>query len=178
MTYLTGAKQVFTSEHPKPLQSLNDIKAVEISFEEHEIYVGSRAIALVEPLVEKRCRLRLIAKIILSDEDFETQPWIVIINGIEIHRGNTWMKCFHYITWHLTQGTLPEQQEEVTAAEKERVAIPVFIPQQKSKLFASATNLVQKVYTKCLDVLQLSIQYLLLLLRTSEKASDKKSVRA
>jgi hypothetical protein len=88
------------------------------------------------------------------------------------------MKCFNYITWHLTQGTLPEQQEEVTAAEKERIAIPVFIPQQKSKLFARATNLVQKVYTKCLDVLQLSIQYLLLLLRTSEKASEKKNVRA
>jgi hypothetical protein len=177
MAYSIDTKQALESHRPKSLQSLNDIKAVEICFEEHEIYAGERTISLVEPLVEKCCRLRLIAKIILSHEDFETQPWIVIINGIEIHRGNTWMKCFHYITWHFTQGTLPEQQEEVTAAEKERIAIPVFIPQQKSKLFARATNLVQKVYTQCLDVLQLSIQYLLLLLRTSEKASGKERVR-
>jgi hypothetical protein len=161
MTYSIDARQAFAGGKQPPIQSLSEIKAVEISFEEHEIYAGEKA----------------IAKIILSHEDFETQPWIVIINGIEIHRGNTWMKCFHYITWHLTQGTLPEQKE-VTAAEKERIAIPVFIPQQKSKLFARATNLVQKVYTKCLDVLQLSIQYLSLLLRTSEKASDKFGVRA
>jgi hypothetical protein len=172
MTYTTDAFQVSSSDRPKPLQNLNDIKAVEISFEEHEIFAGERA-----PLVEKCCRLRLIAKIILSDEDFETQPWIVIINGIEIHRGNTWMKCFHYITWHFTQGTLPEQQEEVIAAEKERIAIPVFIPQQKSKLFVRATNLVQKVYAKCLDVLQLSVQHLLILLKNLEKASSKESVR-
>jgi hypothetical protein len=177
MAYSIDTKQALESHRPKSLQSLNDIKAVEICFEEHEIYAGERTISLVEPLVEKCCRLRLIAKIILTNEDFETQPWIVIINSIEIHRGNTWMKCFHFITWHFTQGTLPKQ-EEVIAAEKERIAIPVFIPQQKSKLFARATNLVQKVYTKCLDVLQLSIQYLLLLLRTSEKAFEKKNVRA
>jgi hypothetical protein len=177
MAYSIDTKQALESHRPKSLQSLNDIKAVEICFEEHEIYAGDSTIGLVEPLVEKCCRLRLIAKIILTDEDFETQPWIVIVNGIEIHRGNTWMKCFHYITWHLTQGTLPELQEEVTAAEKERIAIPVFIPQQKSKLFVRATNLVQKVYAKCLDVLQLSVQHLLILLKNLEKASDKERVR-
>jgi hypothetical protein len=169
MTYSTQAKQGSASDtiseslydRPKSPQSLNDIKAVEISFEEHEIFAGDRA----------------IAKIILTDEDFETQPWIVIVNGIEIHRGNTWMKCFHFITWHFTQGTLPQQQEEVTAAKKERVAIPVFIPQQKSKQFADTTNLVQKIYVKLLDVLQLSTQHLLLLLKTLEKASGKESMR-
>jgi hypothetical protein len=175
MAYSIDTKQVLESHRPKSLQSLNDIKAVEICFEEHEIYAGERTIALVEPLVEKCCRLRLIAKIVLTDEDFETQPWVVIINNIEIHRANTWAKCFHFITWHFTQGTLPEQEE--AAAEKERVAIPVFIPQQKSKQFANTTNLVQKVYAKCLDVLHLSVQYLLLLLKTLEEASDNESVR-
>ncbi|MEA5573474.1 hypothetical protein [Calothrix sp. UHCC 0171] len=176
MTYATDAFQVSSSvreawalpNRPKSLQSLNDIRAVEICFEEHEIYVGDRA----------------IAKIILTDEDFETQPWVVIINGIEIHRGNTWMKCFHYITWHFTQGTLP-QQEEVTAAEKECAAIPVFIPQHKSKKFAiaeaqsttiTATKLIQKVYAKCVELLQVSIQYLFLLLRTLEKFLRKKRI--
>ncbi|AKG21306.1 hypothetical protein [Calothrix sp. 336/3] len=154
MTYATDAFQVSSSERHEPPRNLSDIKAVEISFEEHEIFAGDRA----------------IAKIILTDEDFETQPWIVSVNGIEIYRANTWMKCFHFITWHFTQGTLPEQ-EEVTAAEKERVTIPVFTPLQKSKQFVNATNLVQKIYAKCLDVLQLSIQYLLLLLKTLEKES-------
>jgi hypothetical protein len=168
MTYATDAFQVSSTERHEPPRNLNDIKAVEICFEEHEIFAGDRAIA-------KCCRLRLIAKIILTDEDFETQPWVVIINGIEIHRANTWAKCFHFITWHFTQGTLPEQEE--AAAEKERVAIPVFIPQQKSKQFANTTNLVQKVYAKCLDVLHLSVQYLLLLLKTLEEASDNESVR-
>jgi hypothetical protein len=128
--------------------------------EEHNIFAGDR----------------VIAKIILTDEDFETQPWIVIVNGIEIHRANTWARCFHYITWHFTQGTLPKQ-EEIIAANCQRIAIPVFIPLQKSKLFATTRNIVQKVHVKCLDVLQLSIQYLLLLLKILEKASDKESVR-
>jgi hypothetical protein len=32
-----------------------------------------------------------------------TQPWIVIINGLEIHRANTWASCYDYITWHSGQ---------------------------------------------------------------------------
>lgn len=176
MTYATDAFQVSSSvreawalpNRPKSLQNLNDIKAIEISFEEHEIYVGDRA----------------IAKIIFTDEDFETQPWVVIINGIEIHRGNTWMKCFHFVTWHLKQGTLPQQQEEVTVIDEKHIAIPVFIPRQKSKLFAMgkarsttiATNIIQKVYAKCVEFLQVSIQYLFLLLRTSAKFPRKKRI--
>jgi hypothetical protein len=167
MTYATDAFQVSSTERHEPPRNLSDVKAVEISFEEHEIFAGDRAMVGDRALP--------IAKIILHDEDFETQPWIVIVNGIEIHRGNTWMKCFHFITWHFTQGTLPEQEE--ATAQKERVAIPVFIPQQKSKQFANTTNLVQKIYAKCLDILKLSIQYLLLLLKTLEKASGKESVR-
>lgn len=64
MTYATDAFQVSSTERHESPRNLNDIKAVEICFEEHEIYVGGRA----------------IAKIILTDEDFETQPWIVSAN--------------------------------------------------------------------------------------------------
>ena len=73
MTYVTDAFQVSATERHESPRSLNDIKAVEISFEEHDIYIGERG----------------IAKIILTDEDFETQPWIVIVNGIEIHQCQT-----------------------------------------------------------------------------------------
>jgi hypothetical protein len=109
----------------------------------------------------------------------------VIVNGIEIHRANTWAKCFHYITWHFTQGTLPQQQEEIVATEKESAVVPMFIPFQELKQFAmgearSATiatkKLIQKVYAKCVEFLQLSIQYLFLLLRTSEKFPRKKRI--
>ncbi|NJL38729.1 MAG: hypothetical protein HC899_19770 [Leptolyngbyaceae cyanobacterium SM1_4_3] len=82
MTYVTVTRQALESHRLKSLQSLSEIKAVEISFEEHEIFVGERAIA-------KRCCLRLIAKIIYDDSDFITQPWMVIINGLEIHRAST-----------------------------------------------------------------------------------------
>jgi hypothetical protein len=93
MMYVTGTRQPLESHRSKSLQSLSEIKAVEISFEEHEIYAGERA----------------IAKIIYNDEDFVTQPWMVIINGLETHRASTWAICYNYITWHLRQGTLPKQ---------------------------------------------------------------------
>jgi hypothetical protein len=74
MTHLSYTRQALESHHSQSLQSLSEIKAVEISFEEHEIYAGERA----------------IARIIYNDEDFVTQPWMVIINGLEIHRASTW----------------------------------------------------------------------------------------
>lgn len=73
-----------------------NIKAQEISLYEHEIYAGDE----------------LIAKITHDDNDFVTQRWVVTINDIEIHRANTWIKCYNHITWHYTQGTLPQQHQE------------------------------------------------------------------
>ncbi len=70
---------------------------VEISFYDHEIYVDDK----------------LIASITHDHSDFVTQPWVVIINDVEIHRANTWMKCYDYIIWHFKRGTLPKQQQEV-----------------------------------------------------------------
>jgi hypothetical protein len=74
MTYSIDTRQAFAGDKRPPIQSLSEIKAVEISFEEHEIYAGERA----------------IARIIYDDSDFVTQPWMVIINGLEIHRASTW----------------------------------------------------------------------------------------
>jgi hypothetical protein len=101
MTYSIDTRQAFARDKRPPIQSLSEIKAVEISFEEHEIYAGERA----------------IAKIIYDDSDFITQPWMVIINGLEIHRVSTWAICYNYITWHFKQRTLPQQQEEIATVD-------------------------------------------------------------
>jgi hypothetical protein len=69
------------------------ITTIELSFYDHEVYAGDR----------------LIATINHDDSDFQTQPWLVTINNQEIFRDNTWAKCYHYITWHYHQGTLPMQ---------------------------------------------------------------------
>jgi hypothetical protein len=74
-----------------------DIKAVEISFYDHEIYASDK----------------LIAKITHDADDFVTQRWVVTINEVEVYRANTWAKSYNYITWHYNQGTLPTQQQEV-----------------------------------------------------------------
>jgi hypothetical protein len=56
------------------LASESDIRAVEISFYDHEIYAGDK----------------LIASITHDSDDFVTQRWVVMVNGLEIHRANTW----------------------------------------------------------------------------------------
>ncbi|WP_051469887.1 hypothetical protein [Fischerella sp. PCC 9605] len=77
-----------------------ELRVVEISFGEHEIYA-----------LEK-----LVAKITYDHDDFQTQRWVVIINSVEVHRALTWAKCHSYITWHYKQGELPVQEAEVPAA--------------------------------------------------------------
>lgn len=115
MAYSTNTLQAVTAQPLESPQSLNDIRTVEISFEEHEIYIGVRA----------------IAKIVCENDDFATQPWVVTVNGIEIHRANTWAKCYHYVTWHFKQGTLPEQKQEVAVADCKPIIVPVFISNPK-----------------------------------------------
>ncbi|MBE9053869.1 hypothetical protein IQ243_26410 [Nostocales cyanobacterium LEGE 11386] len=75
-------------------ESVEELTVVEISFYDHEIHAGQK----------------LIASITYDHNDFVTQPWLVMVNGEEIHRANTWAKCHNFITWHHTQGTLPVQQ--------------------------------------------------------------------
>ncbi|GEM_PF-608952 len=79
---------------------LQNIRTVEISPYDHNIYALHK----------------LIASITHDSNDFVTEPWIVAVNNVEIHRANTWAKCYHYITWHYKQGTLPIQREETESA--------------------------------------------------------------
>jgi hypothetical protein len=100
MTYLGSMQQAIDAnkyDSSDLIAPENTIRAVEISFYDHEIYAGDK----------------LIASISHDTDDFVTQRWVVMVNGVEIHRSNTWAKSYSYITWHYTQGTLPTQQQQV-----------------------------------------------------------------
>jgi hypothetical protein len=96
MKHLVSSSQALKSHKRDRLMVKNwsgipegNIRTVEISFYDHEVYAGDK----------------LIANIGHDDDDFVTQCWVVKINGVEIHRAHTWAKCYHYITWHFKQGT-------------------------------------------------------------------------
>ncbi len=80
----------------KPVEELT---SVEISFYDHNIYCGDK----------------LVAIIIHDDNDFITQRWVVMINGVEVFRHDTFKRCHSYIQWHHQRGTLPIQQQETPA---------------------------------------------------------------
>jgi hypothetical protein len=71
---------------PEPLTT------VEINFYHHEVYCGKE----------------LIAYIAYDHDDLVTQRWLVMANGKEEFRANTWAKCYRFITWHHFDGTLRE----------------------------------------------------------------------
>ncbi|MDZ8261961.1 hypothetical protein [Nostoc sp. ChiQUE01b] len=50
---------------------------------------------------------QLIAYISYDSSEFVTQPWVVMVNGVEIFRHNTQAWCYRYITWHYKDCTLP-----------------------------------------------------------------------
>jgi hypothetical protein len=104
MTHLINAQQAqaeIESQIVEQTQILakKEIRAIEISFYDHEIYAGNE----------------LIATITHDTDDFVTQRWVVMVNGVEIHGSHTWAKCDSYIRWHYSQGTLPQQQQQVEA---------------------------------------------------------------
>ncbi|MBG1261487.1 hypothetical protein [Nostoc commune] len=69
------------------------LTTVEISFYDHEIYADKE----------------LIATITYDQADFVTQPWVVLVNGQEEFRHNSWARCYRYIQWHYQDGTLSVQ---------------------------------------------------------------------
>ncbi|RCJ24403.1 hypothetical protein A6770_28315 [Nostoc minutum NIES-26] len=72
-----------------------ELTVSEISFYEYEIYCGTQ----------------LIASISYDHANFVTQPWVVMVNGVEIFRRSWWQKCFDDISWHYKRGSLPMQEE-------------------------------------------------------------------
>jgi hypothetical protein len=109
MTHLAYREQALETAEDERFRNGSNIRTKEISFYNHEIYDGGK----------------LIARITYDSDDLVTQPWLVIINGVEIHRASTWAKCYNYITWHYKEETLPMQQQEVETGAC--IKIPVFI---------------------------------------------------
>jgi hypothetical protein len=70
---------------------------VEISFDHHEYYAGNQLIASIS-----------------NDENHLTQPWVVMVNGKEVFRANTLMRCDRFICTHYKDGSLPVQEKEAT----------------------------------------------------------------
>ncbi|MBW4617524.1 MAG: hypothetical protein KME21_30790, partial [Desmonostoc vinosum HA7617-LM4] len=81
--------------------ALEEIKTVEISFGDHEVYAANE----------------LIASITIDDD--LTQPWVVMVNHVEVFRDSTYKRCHSFIIWHYKQGSLPkpEQQASTDTAE-------------------------------------------------------------
>ncbi|MEA5508106.1 hypothetical protein VB735_34495 [Halotia wernerae UHCC 0503] len=108
--YITTQAQTIAPEELTP---------VEISFYDHEYYWGDI----------------LIAAITHDHADFVTQPWLVTINGKEVHRANTWAKCHNFITWHHKDGSLPAQEQDTTATTTgNEVMAQIFTECEKFKL--------------------------------------------
>jgi hypothetical protein len=75
-----------------------ELTTVEINFYHHEVYAGNR----------------LIAYITYDPNDFDIQPWVVMVNGEEKFRANTWAICHRFIQWHHKDGTLnPPTNSEI-----------------------------------------------------------------
>jgi hypothetical protein len=85
--YITTQAQVVA---PEPL------RIIEISFGDHKYYAGNQLIASI------------------SYEDNLTQAWVVMVNGTEKFRANTWARCHRYIQWHHQDGTLTEVAQTET----------------------------------------------------------------
>ncbi|WP_208766837.1 hypothetical protein [Nostoc flagelliforme] len=66
---------------------------VEISFSDHEYYAGNQLIASI------------------THDDNLTQSWVVMVNGKEVFRANTLMRCDRFICTHYKDGTLPVEAE-------------------------------------------------------------------
>jgi hypothetical protein len=73
------------------------LRIVEISFDHHEYYAGNQLVASIS-----------------YDDNHLTQRWVVMVNGKELFRANTLMRCDRFICTHYKDGSLPVQEQEVT----------------------------------------------------------------
>ncbi|WGV29141.1 hypothetical protein [Halotia branconii] len=105
--------------------------SVEISFYDHEIYCGDKLIAAIA-----------------YDDDL-TQPWVVLVEGVERFRANTWARCYRYISWHHQDGTLnaplPFGEAELVTQHQQ-----LALPPKKSELPTTTGNeVMSQIFTEC-----------------------------
>ncbi|MEH1944293.1 MAG: hypothetical protein V7L01_29320 [Nostoc sp.] len=105
-SYIADQAQVIA---PEPL------RIVEISFDHHEYYADDKLVASIS-----------------HDDNHLTQRWVVMVNGKEIFRTNTLMRCDRFICTHYKDGTLPVQEQEATPCTTEnRIMAHIFNECQK-----------------------------------------------
>ncbi|OYD86899.1 hypothetical protein CDG77_32410 [Nostoc sp. 'Peltigera membranacea cyanobiont' 213] len=75
----------------------------EISFYDHEIYCGEELIASI------------------THDDDLTQPWVVVVEGVEKFRANTYARCYRLIQWHHQDSTLNESVQTETPCTSENL---------------------------------------------------------
>ena len=83
----------------------------EISFYDHEIYSGNHLIATI------------------SHDDDLTQPWVVMVEGKEKFRANTYARCHRFIQWHHQDSTLSEPlptQTQTPCTTENRIMAHIF----------------------------------------------------
>ncbi|MDZ8069948.1 MAG: hypothetical protein RMY64_30795 [Nostoc sp. DedQUE08] len=78
---------------------------VEISFDHHEYYAGNQLIASI------------------THDDDLTQPWVVVVEGVEKFRANTYARCYRFITWHHQDTTLNEPAQTKTLCTSENLIV-------------------------------------------------------
>jgi hypothetical protein len=69
---------------------------VEISFDHHEYYADDKLVASI------------------THDDDLTQPWVVLVQGKEKFRANTYARCHRFIQWHQQDSTLNEPTQVET----------------------------------------------------------------
>jgi hypothetical protein len=92
--YIASQAQAVTPE---------ELTTREISFYDHEIYCGDELIASI------------------THDDHLTQPWVVVVEGVEKFRANTWARCYRFITWHHQDTTLNEPAQTETLCTSENL---------------------------------------------------------
>jgi hypothetical protein len=104
---------------PEPLTT------VEISFYDHEFFSNGKLIASI------------------SHDDDLTQPWVVMVDGKEKFRANTWARCNRYITWHHQDGTL--NKELLATLDQTEAALPA----QQQEPCTTGNEIMAQIFTEC-----------------------------
>ncbi|QFS51414.1 hypothetical protein [Nostoc sphaeroides] len=107
------------------------LRIVEISFGDHEYYAGDELIASIS-----------------HDDDHLTQRWVVMVNGKEVFRTNTVMRCHRFICTHHKDGTLLVQEEaEVQGAGNKGEEISPLHPAPCS--LSSSSTVMAQIFNEC-----------------------------
>ncbi|MBW4557131.1 MAG: hypothetical protein KME59_14520 [Trichormus sp. ATA11-4-KO1] len=116
---------------PAQVIAPEELRTVEISFYDHEIYCGTQLIATI------------------SYDDDLTQPWVVLLENAEKFRANTWAKCYRYISWHHQDGTLnaplPFGEAELVT-QHQQLALP---PQKPELPIATGNEIMAQISNEC-----------------------------